>query len=137
QLAHGGHSPEEASLGEIEVKSFPLESSLKRHRVLRLPIIRGVVALGGSLAIGFRALEFSANAQLPPEERKDGAGAASETAGAADGEAPGADGAGAGEEEVQEIPKAVWFGTIVLALALAIVLFFLIPVGLTSLIKDQ
>jgi len=123
QLAHGGHSPEEASLGEIEVKSFPLESALKRHRALRLPIIRGIVALGGSLAIGFRALEFSANAQLPPEEPAAGT--------AQDGDAP------AEESAPQEIPKVVWFGTVVLALALAIVLFFLIPVGLTSLIKDQ
>ncbi len=128
QLAHGGHSPEEASLGEIEVKSFPLESALKRHRSLRLPIIRGIVALGGSLAIGFRALEFSANAQLPPEEPA----AASADATAENGAAPAAE-----ESEPQEIPKAVWVGTVVVALALAVVLFFLIPVGLTSLIKDQ
>ena len=32
-----------------------------RHWSLRLPIIRGVVALGESLAIGFRALSVSAN----------------------------------------------------------------------------
>jgi uncharacterized protein YqhQ len=107
QLAEDDRSPEEAALGEIEVSTFPLTSALKRHRALRLPIVRGVVALGGSLAIGFRALEISANAQLPPEE------------------------------EEQEIPKGVWAGTVVVALVLAIVLFFLIPVGLTSLIKDQ
>ena len=40
-------------------------------------------------------------------------------------------------KEEKEIPRAVWFGTIVLALAFAIVLFFLIPVGLTSLIKGS
>jgi len=95
--------------GEIEVQAYPLRSALKRHRALRLPIVRGVVALGGSLAIGFRALEVSANAQLPPGEA----------------------------EEQDEIPRALWAGTVVLALALAIVLFFLIPVGLTSLIKHQ
>jgi uncharacterized protein YqhQ len=110
QLAEGERSPEEAALGEIEVTAFPLESALKRHRLLRLPIVRGIVALGGSLAIGFRALEVSANAQLPPDET--------------DGSA-------------EEIPKGVWAGTVVVALAVAIVLFFLIPVGLTSLIKDQ
>jgi uncharacterized protein YqhQ len=110
QLAEGERSPEEAALGEIEVTAFPLESALRRHRLLRLPIVRGVVALGGSLAIGFRALEVSANAQLPPDE-KDGS--------------------------AEEIPKAVWAGTVVVALVVAIVLFFLIPVGLTSLIKDQ
>ena len=71
QLAEGERSPEEAALGEIEVKAFPLDSAARRHRVLRLPIVRGVVALGGSMAIGFRALEVSANAQLPPEEEEE------------------------------------------------------------------
>jgi uncharacterized protein YqhQ len=121
QLASGERSPEEAALGEIEVSTYPLDSVLRRHRLLRLPVIRGIVALGGSLAIGFRALEVSANAQLPPAELKEG------------DEAKG----GEGEEETQEIPKVVWAGTVVVALALSIVLFFLIPVGLTSLIKDQ
>jgi uncharacterized protein YqhQ len=115
QLAEGERSPEEAALGEIEVTTFPLDSAMKRHRLLRLPIVRGIVALGGSLVIGFRALEVSANAQLPPEEAEDGEQAA----------------------EPEEIPKAVWVGTVVVALVFAIVLFFLIPVGLTSLIKDQ
>jgi uncharacterized protein YqhQ len=119
QLAEGELSPEEAALGEIEVSTFPLDSAMKRHRLLRLPIVRGVAALGGSLVIGFRALEISANAQLPPEEK----------------DANAEDGAGPAEPE--EIPKAVWAGTVVVALVFAVVLFFLIPVGLTSLIKDQ
>jgi uncharacterized protein YqhQ len=106
QLGEGERSPEEPALGEIEVTTLPLTSILKRHRLLRLPIVRGVVALGESLMIGFRALEISANAQLPPEDG-------------------------------QEIPRGVWAGTVVFALVLAIVLFFLIPVGLTSLIKGQ
>ncbi len=104
----GERSAEETALGEIEVSAFPLTSALRRHRALRLPIVRGVVALGGSLVVGFRALEVAANAQLPVEE-----------------------------EEPQEIPRGLWAGTVVVALALAIVLFFLIPVGLTSLIKQQ
>jgi uncharacterized protein YqhQ len=110
QLHETDRSPEEAALGEIEVSTFPLVSVMQRHRVLRLPIIRGVVALGGSLAIGFKALEVSANAQLPPDEA---------------------------DSEPQEIPRGVWAGTVVVALLFAIVLFFLIPVGLTSLIKGQ
>jgi uncharacterized protein YqhQ len=104
---HDGAAP---ALGEIEVRTFPLRASHRRHRVLRLPIIRGVVALGGSLAVGFRALEVSANAQLP---------------------------AGEGDEPGQEISGGVWAGTVIAALALAVVLFFLIPVGVTSLFKDQ
>jgi uncharacterized protein YqhQ len=94
------------ALGEIEVRAFQLRAAQTRHRLLRLPIVRGVVALGSSLAIGFRALEVSANAQLPAEEE-------------------------------QEISSGMWAGTVVVALGVAVVLFFLIPVGLTSLIKHQ
>jgi uncharacterized protein YqhQ len=100
-----GLDPEEAAEGEIAVVTEPLQSWLRRHRALRLPVIRGVVALGESLKIGFNALGISANAQLPEEE--------------------------------QEISGGLWAGTIVLSVLLAVGLFFLIPVGLTSLIKDQ
>jgi uncharacterized protein YqhQ len=128
QLAAGERSAEEAALGEIEVTSFPLDSALRRHRLLRLPVVRGIVALGGSLTIGFRALEVSANAQLPPVERSG--------RGDVDGANP-ADAAGGRTADAEPIPKAVWAGTVVVALLFAIVLFFLIPVGLTSLIKGQ
>jgi uncharacterized protein YqhQ len=105
------------ALGEVEVNAYPLDSVMRRHRWLRLPVIRGVVALCGSLAIGFRALEVSANAQLTAEQLEQAQGQ--------------------GQEEPQEIPRAVWVGTIVFAMALAVVLFFLIPVGITSLIKGE
>ena len=105
QLGEEGLDPEEAARGDVEVKSFPLTSVLKRHRVLRWPIIRGVVALGESLAIGFKALGISANAQIPDEE--------------------------------EPISGRMWAGTVVVAVALAVGLFFVVPVGLTSLIKDQ
>src|SRR5271166_4648526 len=135
QLSEGGLSPVEPALGEIQVTSYPLDSAMRRHRLLRLPIIRGVVALGGSMVIGFRALEIAANAQLPPEEPK----TREREAAASDGEANGHHASAAGEQaqETQEIPRVVWVGTIVLALVLAIGLFFLLPVGLTSLIKHQ
>jgi uncharacterized protein YqhQ len=56
--------------GEIAEVNQPIASKLLRHRWLRLPILRGVVALGESLAIGFRALAISANyaAQEETEE---------------------------------------------------------------------
>src|ERR1700683_5005741 len=66
QLGAGERSSLPGATGEIELSTFPLDSAMRRHRVLRLPIVRGVVALGGSMAIGFRALEVSANAQLSP-----------------------------------------------------------------------
>jgi uncharacterized protein YqhQ len=105
QLGDDGLNPEEAALGEIEVQSFPLTSVLKKHRVLRWPIVRGVVALGESLVIGFKALGISANAQLPEEE--------------------------------EPISGGLWIGTVFVAILLAVGLFFVVPVGLTSLVKDQ
>jgi uncharacterized protein YqhQ len=95
--------------GDIDITSEPLVSWAKRHRLLRLPVIRGVVALAESLKIGFRALAISANAQL---ESEDG-------------------------EEPEQIGGWLWGATIAFSLALAIGLFFVIPVGATSLIKDQ
>jgi uncharacterized protein YqhQ len=47
--------------GAIAEVNRPIASVLLRHRWLRIPIVRGVVALGESLAIGFRALAISAN----------------------------------------------------------------------------
>src|SRR2546430_2334783 len=47
--------------GAIAQVCRPIVSPMARHRLLRLPIVRGVVALGESLAIGFRALAISAN----------------------------------------------------------------------------
>jgi uncharacterized protein YqhQ len=47
--------------GEIAQVTRPIVSAMARHRLFRLPIIRGIVALGESLAIGFRALAISAN----------------------------------------------------------------------------
>jgi len=95
--------------GSIEVESEALQPWAKRHRIWRVPILRGVGALAESMAIGFRALAISANAQIEDDE----------------------------EGEPEEIGGWVWGLTIAFSLVLAIGLFFVVPVGLTSLIKGQ
>jgi uncharacterized protein YqhQ len=95
--------------GQIEISSEPLRPWASRHRLWRLPVIRGVVALGESLKIGFRALAISANAQMEDDE----------------------------EGNREEIGGWLWGLTIAFSLVLAIGLFFVVPVGLTSLIKEQ
>jgi uncharacterized protein YqhQ len=97
----------EIPAGEIAVQTFPFSSALRRHRVLRLPLLRGVVALGGSLAIGLRALNISANAQI------------------------------GGVEEGEALSGATWIGALVVSFVFAIGLFFVVPVGLVSLVKSQ
>jgi uncharacterized protein YqhQ len=57
--------------GEIAEVNRPIHSVMARHWFFRLPIIRGVIALGESLAIGFRALAISAN-YAAQEEGDDG-----------------------------------------------------------------
>ncbi|HET8978768.1 MAG TPA: DUF1385 domain-containing protein [Solirubrobacteraceae bacterium] len=103
-----------AGLGDIAVSTFPIVAWSKRHRLLRLPVIRGVVALVESLSIGLRALTISANAQLAADPAHAEAG-----------------------EEPPQISGGAWFGTVVVSLAFAIGLFFVVPVGVTSLIKQQ
>ncbi len=57
--------------GEIAQIVREIASPMARHRILRLPVLRGVMALGESLAIGFRALAISAN-YAAAEEGDDG-----------------------------------------------------------------
>ena len=91
--------------GSIEISSHPLVSWLKRHRALRLPLVRGVVALVESLKIGLKALGISTNAQL--------------------------------EEGEEEVSGGAWVGTVVFSLALAVGIFFLLPVGITSTFRHH
>ena len=60
--------------GDIAEVHQSIRSPMARNRIWRLPVIRGVIALGESLAIGFRALAISANyqAQAEAEEGEDG-----------------------------------------------------------------
>jgi uncharacterized protein YqhQ len=94
--------------GAIAVSTFPFTSALRRHRALRLPLVRGVVALGGSLAIGMRALNISANAQV-----------------------------GSDEEGGEQLSGVAWAGALFVSFAFAVGLFFVLPVSAVSLIKSQ
>ena len=97
--------------GGIEEVVRDVTSPMKRHRLWRLPVIRGVIALGESLAIGFRALAISANyaVQKEPEE---------------------------GEEATEEVSTEISRGQIifsfVIAIGFALMLFKVGPALLTN-----
>jgi uncharacterized protein YqhQ len=93
--------------GEIAQVHQPIASPMARHRIWRLPVIRGVVALGESLAIGFRALAISANyaAQQEGEE---------------------------GEEVVTELTRGQLFFAFAIAIGFAILLFKVSPALITD-----
>jgi uncharacterized protein YqhQ len=58
--------------GQIAQVVTDISSPMARNRIFRLPVIRGVIALGESLAIGFRALAISANYAAQDPEAKEG-----------------------------------------------------------------
>jgi len=102
--------------GTIAQVSKPIDSAMGRHRVLRLPILRGVMALGESLAIGFRALAISAN-YAAQEEKPEGEG---ESEGAA--------------EPDTELSRGALIFAFVLAIGFAIALFKVTPGLITELL---
>ena len=55
--------------GDIHIESHDIDSVAKRHPILRRPFLRGVIALGQALAIGFRALSISARESSPEDEQ--------------------------------------------------------------------
>jgi len=89
----------------IGLHHWPLVSWMKRYPVLKTPILRGIVALVESLAIGVRALTISANESL-------------------------------GEEQQELSRKEIGF-TLIIALAFAVGLFFIAPLFLTGLLREQ
>jgi len=96
--------------GDIAHVSKPIVSPMTRHWVLRLPVIRGIVALGESLAIGFRALAISANYAAQEE----------------------------GEEEVQtELSRGQLIFAFAIAIGFALLLFKVGPALLTDWIGIQ
>jgi uncharacterized protein YqhQ len=94
--------------GEIAQVSKSISSPMARHRIWRLPIVRGVVALGESLAIGFRALSISAQYAAQDEE--------------ADGDIE------------TEIPRSVIIVGFVFAIGFALALFKVGPALITDLL---
>jgi uncharacterized protein YqhQ len=50
--------------GEVVTMSEPLERASEKHKWMAWPIVRGVMTLGYAMALGYRALRFSANVAI-------------------------------------------------------------------------
>ncbi|HLA93371.1 MAG TPA: DUF1385 domain-containing protein, partial [Actinomycetota bacterium] len=55
--------------GDVHIESHEIDSVIKRHPILAKPFLRGVIALGQALAIGYRALSISARESVEEDER--------------------------------------------------------------------
>jgi uncharacterized protein YqhQ len=91
--------------GGISVKSETVIPLSERFPIVKLPIVRGAVALFSSLAIGVKALNFSANEALSE-----------------------------GEEKKEELSSWAVGGTMAAAFGFGILLFFIMPLYLTKLL---
>ena len=94
--------------GEIAQIAREIDPLMARHWALRLPVVRGVVALGESLAIGFRALSVSANYAAQEAEE--------------------------GDEEPAEIGRWALAFSFAVAIGFAVMLFKVTPGLLTDLL---
>ncbi|MBJ6724855.1 DUF1385 domain-containing protein [Geomesophilobacter sediminis] len=90
--------------GEISVKSETVIPLSERFPVVKLPIVRGAVALFSSLIIGIKALNFSANEAIAEGEEK------------------------------EELSSMAIGGTMAVAFGAGILLFFILPLYLTKLL---
>ncbi len=55
--------------GDLHLESHDIRSVADRHPILRKPLLRGVIVLGQSLAIGMRALMVAANQSVDDDEQ--------------------------------------------------------------------
>jgi uncharacterized protein YqhQ len=92
--------------GEIVVKKEEAVPLSERYPIVKLPIVRGAVALFASLIIGIKALNFSANEAMVEEEGK----------------------------EKEDLSSWAMAGTMAFAFGFGILLFFILPLYLTKLL---
>ena len=90
--------------GEIAVKREEVIPLSERYPIVKLPIVRGAVALFSSLVTGIKALNFSANEALEEGEEK------------------------------EELSSWAITGTMAFAFVFGILLFFVLPLYLTKLL---
>lgn len=94
--------------GEITVKKEEVVPLSERFPVVKLPVVRGAVALFQSLIVGIKALNFSANEAIAEEDEKSG--------------------------EKKELSSWAMAGTMTVAFGFGILLFFIMPLYLTKLL---
>ncbi|MCX6826239.1 MAG: DUF1385 domain-containing protein [candidate division Zixibacteria bacterium] len=106
--------------GEILVKAEEYISLAKRNKFLGLPIIRGVITFFEMLILGIKALNLSADIALREIEKSEAAAS--------------------GRQYIEKEKKSsslVIIGTIVVALGLGILIFFFLPLFISSLLNIE
>ncbi|HSV73330.1 MAG TPA: DUF1385 domain-containing protein [Chthonomonadales bacterium] len=120
--------------GEIVLRAEPIEASfLGRLQWLKRPFLRGSLALIDAMALGMKALNFSAQVQAEAIPQK-GAVAVQEDSGVPSTEAPAASAPAGSSPKINDI---VIGGVMVLAFLLGVVIFVALPTLLTQLVQTH
>ena len=93
--------------GNIQIDRHDFKSKVDAYPFLKLPLLRGIIGLFESLKIGYSTLQWSAEISIPEEEAS------------------------------KETSKFVDVLLTIFSLALALGLFFVAPIGLTSWLFDK
>ena len=104
--------------GEIVVKKELVVPLSERFPIVKLPIIRGAVALFTSLIIGIKALNFSATEAMTEDEKEKESAKNKES----------------GKEGKSDLSSWAMAGTMTIAFGFGICLFFLFPLYLTKML---
>jgi len=112
--------------GSIEVKKEPVRRLSERCRIFSWRVIRGFAVLVQSLALGFKTLNYSVNVSIQDLDAQEAAkadknGVSEKTT------------AGKKKSGNNTLPIVT---SVILGVAAAIVLFILLPLGLTILLKE-
>lgn len=93
--------------GNIQIDRHDFKSKVDAYPFLKMPLLRGIIGLFESLKIGYSTLQWSAEISIPEEEAR------------------------------KETSKFVDVLLTIFSLALALGLFFVAPIGLTSWLFDK
>jgi len=98
--------------GEVVTEEMPVSRPSEKHRILKLPVLRGLGVLGQAMSLGMKALQFSANAAL--DETKPDESAKAKKA----------------------VPAWMMTGQVIFSIAFFLVLYKLVPLKLASYLAD-
>ncbi len=128
--------------GEIVFTGAALPKWSDKHRILRLPVLRGAAVLVQSMALGIKALNYSASEAFADAEEKEVAVALTPAVVEGEGDFAGITGGVPGlipipterraEDEMKRGANASVIGSIVFALFFNVMLFIVAPLVLTN-----
>src|SRR4051794_29325523 len=98
--------------GEVVTEEMPVARPSEKHKLLKLPVLRGLGVLGQAMSLGMKALQFSANAALDETEP---------------GEAP---------KEKKPVSSIMMTGQVIFSIAFFLVLYKLVPLKLATYLAD-